>query len=251
MHTLAKSLLFIAAIMLVFTQASAFVGEFNNYIVVRNVPSEFSFSVTNNDSVERLLEMQIMVPGRYEVLRNPGVIEAGATEEVVVRILPDNELEGSEFVGSILLKLGSNTAEKNLKIFYTKAKNCAVSIAPLGAFDEKENKFTIRTDLENNGVDIESVELKAIRGIPEDWRVEGARAVQVEGEENKSFETTLVPGSNYTGRAELIYQGGDFSVEGLVFGKFKGRMKIPSKGFCNCLSNFTITSLSTINSLHS
>src|SRR3989344_5673791 len=101
MHTMIKSLLFIIAIALFFTQASAFVGEFNNYIVVRNVPSEFSFTVTNNDSVERLLEMQVLVPGRHEVLRNPGVIDAGATEEVVVRILPDKDLEGSEFIGSI------------------------------------------------------------------------------------------------------------------------------------------------------
>jgi hypothetical protein len=221
MHYLVKTLLAFIAITLVFTQASAFVGEFNNYIVVRNVPSEFSFTVTNNDPVARLLEMQILLPGRYEVISNPGTIDAGATEDVVIRLLPEKKFEGSEFEGNIFLKLGSNTAEKNLKIFYTKSKTCAVSIAPLGSFDANTNKFTVSTGLENNGIENERVELKVIRGIPDDWKVEGQRSTEIDAGEKKSFDTTLIPGSNFTGQAQLVYQCGDFVVERIVIVKFE------------------------------
>lgn len=241
MHPLAKILLAFIAITLIFTQASAFVGEFNNYLVVRNVPTEFSFTVTNNDSVERFLEMEILMPGNFDVVRNPGTIEAGATEDVVIRLLPEKTFEGSEFAGSIFLKLGSNTAEKNLKIFYTKSKTCAVSIAPLGAFDANTNKFTVKSQLENNGVTIESVELKAIRGIPGDWKVEGERSAVVDAGENKTFETVLVPGSNFTGQAELVYECGEFVVERIVIVKFE-RPPVPdayaaATGFFTMLGN--------------
>ena len=113
---------------------------------------------------------------------------------------------------------------------YTKPKNCAVSIIPIGTFDEKENKFTIRTELENNGIIAEKVELKAVRGIPDDWKVEGTRRAEVEGESLKSFETVIKPGSNYTGKAELVYECGAFTVERIVILKFRGPLENTFEG---------------------
>src|SRR3989338_6595416 len=198
MSPFAKTLLFILvmflfAVLLVFGDASAFVGEFNNYVVVRNVPSEVSFTVTNTSTVPRELEMTINMPGRHEVLRDPGVIAAGATEEVVISILPEEKFEGSEFVGTIMLKLGNDTAEKNLKIVYARARTCVVSIAPLGSFDEAANKFTIDTQLTNNGVEAAEVELSAIKGIPSDWKVGGDRKAGVRAGETRNIQTTLTP----------------------------------------------------------
>jgi len=197
------------------------VGEFNNYVVVRNVPSEVSFTVTNTSTVPRELEMTINMPGRHEVLRDPGVIAAGATEEVVISILPEEKFEGSEFVGTIMLKLGNDTAEKNLKIVYARARTCVVSIAPLGSFDEAANKFTIDTQLTNNGVEAAEVELSAIKGIPSDWKVGGDRKAGVRAGETRNIQTTLTPGSDYAGQAQLVYNCDGFAIERIVVVKFE------------------------------
>ena len=211
MGFLGKNVLALAFFLLLFSEASAFISELPGTVTVKGIPTEFYFKVTNDDIVDRPLEVEVLAPAETEFLEQPGIVGAGRTERVTVRVFPESTLNGKEITATVSAKLGKRAAEKNFKISFERALSCPVSIdLSLNKSQENGEKLFVVAALKNSSVSSEEVELAKISGLPESWGIELPNAVSVGRLEQKNLTVTITPNSAFEGEAELLFKCGNF-----------------------------------------
>lgn len=185
----------------------AFIGGIDDQITVPNSNFDLTFSVTNSDSVPRNLSLEVFLPFDYVFLEKPGVVPAGETQIVKLKVFPRKFLENSVFSGKIVANLGLQRVEKTFRIEVYNYSVCPLDVTVSGTqenFDGQE-VFSILSRVENNSNYEVDFSIKYLRGIPSDWRSETQNSVLINAFETRVFRTTIFPNSSFSGNLEIVY----------------------------------------------
>ena len=186
----------------------AFIRGVQDQITVPNSNFDFTFTATNNDSVPRNLELEVFLPFDYVFLDKPGVIAAGETATVRLKVFPQKTAQDSTFSGKIIAHLGLETSEKTFRINVYNYTVCPVNITVSGpeekTADGKTN-FMVFSRAENTANSSVDFSIKEFSGIPGDWATETDNSVLINAFETRVFRTTILPGSSFHGQMKIVY----------------------------------------------
>ncbi|MCR4335516.1 MAG: hypothetical protein NUV57_03190 [archaeon] len=179
--------------------ASAFVNNLENTINVGETAYELTFSVENNSNIKQPLTIDYDLPTDFEIAKQPNYVNATSTQEIVVKILPQKDFEGTTYTGTITINLGGNRAEKRLSVSYLKENNCTVE----REVSVNENKVTI--ELTNNSYKSKTIKLIEVKNLPNDWAITETSFV-LNGFEKNTYELELKKGSSFDGELEFVFE---------------------------------------------
>ncbi|MAG18412.1 MAG: hypothetical protein CL944_02980 [Candidatus Diapherotrites archaeon] len=185
--------------LLLSTGASAFVNSLENTISVGESAYELSYTVENTSNIRQPLTVDYDLPTYFEIIKQPNYVNANSTQEIVVKILPQQGFEGTTYTGMISINLGGNRAEKRVSISYLRENNCVVE----REVSLIENK--VRITLENNSYKDKTIKLSEVRNLPNDWAITSTSFV-LNGFEKNTYELELQKGSSFDGTLEFVFE---------------------------------------------
>jgi hypothetical protein len=193
-----KPLIAIMTILLASIAASQIVG-FQDTISIGETPYEYIFHVINNSNEQKPLLIEYHFPVKYEKISQPVFIEPQTQEQIKIKIYPSKKLEGSTYVGTIKVQIGSEFAEKNLIMEFKKENKC--TIKPEAEFD---SSGSVKLKLVNPSYNQKSIELKSIKG-PNDWEIIGDKNFIINPNEIKETSTKIKMKTTYSGSVVFVF----------------------------------------------
>ena len=172
---------------------------FQDSVSIGETPYEYTFTVKNNSGSQKPLIIEYSFPAKYEKMSQPAFIDAGAQEQVKIKIYPQKSLEGATYVGTIKTQIGQDFSEKNLIMEFLKEDKCTVS--PSAEIDMEGNAAL---KLSNSSYNSKTVELKSING-PAGWEITGEKKFEIAPNETKTVKTKINMKGAYNGEAELAF----------------------------------------------
>ena len=194
-------------LLLICSSASAFVTSFDGQARIGESPYELSFFVENTDSIKRPLFITYNFPVDYNVVNQPSFVEANTKEKIVVKLIPNAEVAGAEYLSTVSIVLGSNKAEKNIRLSFFNQDNCTINSS---IYTTKGLEFSF----ENTSFKPKQIKLTEIKGVPADWKINGSTLFVLNGFESRTYSVDLVKNSSFSGIAEFV-----FSCENTSFSK--------------------------------
>lgn len=171
-------------------------------ITIGEIPLELSFKVSNDSPTAKQLTISATMPTKYEVVASRS-LRPNSTETVKIRIFPESGFEGSTYTGQIVIDLGGNRAEKNVQLTYERQDSCSVKA---DASISGDGKATIT--LQNQSYKRKTVELLAVKGVPNDWTFTGNKAFNFGPYEKRNYELTVKRQGMFEGEAEFVFKCG-------------------------------------------
>ncbi|MFH1392012.1 MAG: hypothetical protein ABIH20_06890 [Candidatus Diapherotrites archaeon] len=193
-------LLILVLALLLSTGASAFVNSLENTISVGETAYELSYTVENTSNIKQPLTVDYDLPTDFEIVKQPNYVNANSTQEIVVKILPQQGFEGTTYTGMITINLGGNKAEKRINVSYLKENTCTVE----REVSVEEDKVTIL--LKNNSYNGKTMKLSEVKNLPNDWVLNTGASFVLNSFEKKTYELELQKESSFDGELEFVFE---------------------------------------------
>jgi len=197
----------LVTLLLICSSASAFVTSFDGGARIGESPYELSFFVENTDSVKRPLFITYNFPVDYELVNQPSWVGANSKEKIIVKLIPEYDLQGTEYLSTVSIVLGSNKSEKNIRLSFFNQDNCTIN-SSISTDNGLEFYF------ENTSFKSKEIKLVEIKAVPKDWKINGSTLFVLNGFESRNYSIDLVKNSSFSGVAEFV-----FSCENTSFSK--------------------------------
>lgn len=204
-----KYLLAIVGLILVIASVNAqtfTVHNFPTVVSVNELPVEMSFEVKNLSSERQSVELQVFVPVAYEITQPLYWISADDEKEVKIRLIPDESITGMQYNSTILITVGTETMEKNVRIVFSELNECPVDVE----ITEKDAGLFHLT-MENPWFNDAEFEILGVEGLPADWGYGFSETIQeVSARANQEVDLELNMVSGFDGTAKIRFSCGEF-----------------------------------------
>ena len=189
------------------------------------VPVELSFTVQNAENVSRPLEVHVFLPVEYQFEQKPGIVLAGETATVKLKLFPRPGLVGSRYTGTIAVLMGITEVEKNFSLVFLPQNSCPVTISSKVTEQESgfQKVFLASSRLVNETKAEQRISLEKINGLPAGWKIDAEPLAKIGPEAQLVHAITLVPAEAFNGTAEIIYRCGPFTEKKSVKIAFAGQ----------------------------
>ncbi len=116
----AKGIIALISLILIFGSATASVSEVPRYVDLSNEEKEISFTLSNDSSLGKNLEIEVYVPTNFKIIEKPEFIGPNESEEVKILFYPNEDLYGTNYESTLIILLGSEKIEKKINFSFVK-----------------------------------------------------------------------------------------------------------------------------------
>lgn len=185
--------------------ASALATQATGYVNIGETPQEYSFLVENTSAIKKTLKVSFTAPTKTELSKKPAFVGANSSEEVAIRIYPQEGFEGSTYTGKLFIDLGGDVAEKIVTLTYTAEDSCPVEVT----INSDKNTNKVGISFRNNSFKEKKIELIAVKAGEANWAMTGERRFEVNGFETRAFETSIERPMGFNGEAGFVFKCGN------------------------------------------
>lgn len=198
---------FLALVFLIFAQSVS--ADENYSIRFFGEPKEMGLLIENPFDEKKALEIELFSPIEYDFPEGvPSYIKAGEELKLMVKFYPREELTGSVYESTLLIRIGGEEVEKSITMEFNKRFSCPVSFSFNYNTLQKNGEDVIEliVSLENTSLNETKLSFAGIEGLPEDWEVRPEKKlISLDGLEEREFIIIITPKSSFEEKATVNF----------------------------------------------